>query len=41
MVESKFVTDPNGITPVELHNDLYLKRDDLFKPFGESTHLYP
>lgn len=37
MVESKFVADPNGITPVELHNDLYLKRDDLFKPFGDNT----
>lgn len=32
-----FVTNPNEITPVELHEGLYLKRDDLFKPFGDKT----
>lgn len=29
------IKDENELTPVEIHNDLYLKRDDLYKPFGD------
>lgn len=31
------ITNPNELTPVEMHNGIYLKREDLFQPFGENT----
>ncbi len=31
------IKSPYDLTPVELHEGLYLKRDDLFQPFGENT----
>lgn len=31
------ITNPNELTPVEKHNNLYLKREDLFLPFGKDT----
>lgn len=31
------IIDSNGITPVEYRNGLYIKRDDLFLPFGKGT----
>lgn len=31
------IKSPYGLTPVELNEGLYLKRDDLFQPFGENT----
>lgn len=31
------VKDSRELTPVELHEGLYLKRDDLYQPFGKNT----
>ena len=31
------ILDPYELTPIEKHNGIYLKRDDLFMPFGENT----
>lgn len=31
------VRDVDELTPVENHNGLYIKRDDLYKPFGDNT----
>lgn len=31
------IKSPYALTPVELHEGLLLKRDDLFQPFGENT----
>lgn len=31
------ITDENGITPVEVHDGLYTKREDLYRPFGNKT----
>lgn len=31
------ITKADELTPVELHNGIYLKRDDLYQPFGAGT----
>lgn len=31
------VKNVDELTPVENHNGLYIKRDDLYKPFGDNT----
>lgn len=30
-----FITNPDELTPIEVHDGLYLKREDLYKPFGD------
>lgn len=31
------ISNCNDLTPVEYHDGIYLKREDLFKPFGDKT----
>lgn len=33
-MEEKYIKDPRQLTPVEVVGDLYIKREDLFKPYS-------